>query len=226
MTQIRTYLTAAAGLLCVALAGIAAARPVTVGGQVVELVVPAGYCELGASPPEERLRRIYSKVIDDGTNLMLSLFAACDEVAEVKAGGRTELHRFGQILLPIENGRPMGGIARAEYIAFVVGAERRILDSGFAAAKQKLNRFDPIVETGQNFGVIASDDAAAYMAIASRATLNDKTTGAQVGVIGATIVRDMGFSVNLYRRAQTAPDLQDLLAVQKANLATFVRSNR
>jgi hypothetical protein len=202
---------------------VAEAATVNLLGRTIEVVIPAGYCEVGGNPAENELVRRTKEGIGD-SNQILVLFAACKELEDFRKGRRTMIDNYGQILVQTPKGqlRAIRGVSRAKYIQ-EISAKSNWADA-FKKAEARIKQYSPGYQS-ENLGLISTDANGLYMGILI--TLTDDKVGPRpvIGVVGMTLVKELSISINLYQVYRKEPDLRGILLRQQSAMANFVRAN-
>lgn len=198
----------------------------TVLGRLIELAVPAGYCEAGKHPAEAEVVRRTKEGIGT-SNEVLVMFANCRELDELRAGKRQLFDNYGQILIQRPKGqlRAIPGITRADYISKISGQAGAFPDA-FKKAETRMRAFFPEYQSMENLGAIDKDENGLYVGLLLAITADTGQPRRIVGIVGLTLTRQLPVSLNLYQAYGSTPDLQALLTRQKAALAVFVQRNK
>lgn len=196
-----------------------------VDGKTIVVPLPAGFCELGGNPVDEAMLS-HSRKIMASTNRVLTMFADCGELVEVRNGRREQLGAYGQVLTAAPNGTVLSIKApRQEFIAKMVqgangGAFRKSMQEAEASVKSR----HPNAGIQENLGILDSDDSAAYIGVVLNGPAAGAATRRLLGVTGMTVVKQTAISVNLYRLA-SGTSVTGQLAEQKRNMSAVVRAN-
>lgn len=202
----------------------AEAATVNLLGRTIEIVIPAGYCEVGGHPAEAELVRRTKEGIGD-SNQILVLFAECKELEDFRKGRRTMIDNYGQILAQTPKGqlRAIKGVSRAKYIQEISGKSN--WTEAFKKAEVRVKQYAPGYQSQENLGLISTDANGLYMGILMTLTDDKGRPRPIIGVVGMTLVKELSISINLYQGYRKAPDLRGILARQQSAMANFVRAN-
>ncbi|MEI6610313.1 MAG: hypothetical protein WCO53_11300 [Deltaproteobacteria bacterium] len=206
------------------LSAVAEAATVNLLGRTIEIVIPAGHCEVGGHPAEAELVRRTKEGIGN-SNQILVLFAECKELEDFRRGRRTMMDNYGQILVQTPKGqlRAIKGVSRAKYIQ-EISAKSNWADA-FKKAEARVKQHSPGYQSQENLGLISTDANGLYMGMLGTLT-DDKGRPRQIiGVVGMTLVKELSISINLYQGYRKVPDLRGILARQQSAMANFVRAN-
>ncbi|MET3493476.1 hypothetical protein [Variovorax boronicumulans] len=215
-------------LVSLLLAGVVHAAPKDLDGVTLEIPVPSGYCELGASRYESAIRAEQAQ-FNLNKSRIVSTFGPCDEVKELRTEKRQRLDKMGQYTTPLKDGKVLeapNGFTRRYFINFSLSAKgaehrKRGMDSGLAA----LRSFSPGVDAPQDLGFIDDDDRAIYSASVMSSAMDSGDAGVLVVVSGQTVVRNRVIHVALMQVAPSKPDVTKLLAEQKRTVESLIRAN-
>jgi hypothetical protein len=203
----------------------AEAGSVNLLGRSIELVIPAGYCEIGGHPADtEFVSRARESI---GTsNKILALFADCKELDDFRKGKKTMLNNYGTILAQTPNGqlRALKGVSRLEFIQ-KISARSGYIPEALKKAEARVRQYYPGLQRQEYLGLLATDSNGLYLGLLT--TMADDTGRPRsiVGTLGLTLVKELSFSINLYQVYKSTPDLRGLLARQQTAIASFVRAN-
>jgi hypothetical protein len=216
--------------LVFALASLRAiAAQVTFGGVLINLPIPAGFCELSASnSADNRLLAAMGEMLSKSGNQLLVESADCQQLADWRARKRQFLDDYTQYQTPIasmESSSPPERIQqtctalRAESEK-IVSNQKPDLKARVENALKQANLNEPT-----SIGVLAEDAAACYggMIQKFRTEEGDKT---QLVVFALTIVKKKGILV--YRGAgYTSSDtVTEVLTNLKITVASLYAANK
>lgn len=215
-------------LVVLLLAGAVHAAPKDLEGVTLEIPIPSGYCELGASRYESAIRAEQAQ-FNLNRSRIVSTFGPCDEVKELRSEKRQRLDRMGQYTTPLKDGKVLEapkGLTRRYLINFALGAKgaehrKRGMDSSLAT----LRSFSPGVDAPQDLGFIDDDDHAIYSASVMTSAMDSGVAGVLVVVSGQTVVRNRVINIALMQVAPSKPDVTRLLAEQKKTIESLIRAN-
>jgi hypothetical protein len=196
-----------------------------VNGQTIAVPLPAGFCELGGHSVDEAMLA-HSRKIMASTNRVLTMFADCGELAEVRNGQREQFGAYGQVLVAAPHDAVLSiKSPRQEFIVKMVqgtnaGAFRKSMQEAEASVKSR----HPNAGIQENLGVFDSDDSAAYIGVVLNGPAAGTATRRLLGVTGMTVVKQTAISVNLYRSTSDT-SVAGQLAEQKRNMSALVRAN-
>jgi hypothetical protein len=210
----------------------AAAETFTLVGRTVIVDPPAGYCALDRARPAEAARiEVYAKAQEPGNRLLMQL-ADCSELAEFRAGSRSRIDRYGQILVPLTGGeiKRLDGYTRGQLLAegakeFPALDSSRLVDEVGKKLRESVPNAD--VGGGRFLGLLKQDDVAIYLGFAFENLTVDRQTIASgaLGVFAITEVNEVPISLGLNRANVGAEAVPDLLAAVQAGIASLVTAN-
>ena len=225
-------------LLVIALALLvleAEARTVNLSGRKIEIAPPSGYCLLDASrPAEAEIMRITAAGMGDG-NQLLDSFADCVELDQLRGGRRTKFDNFGQIVVQSLRGKPAfisGASSREEFIRKIGGMPASSIAETTERTKNVVAQVNRALSEGsismkaQEPHWLNSDRNAAYWAILAQVVYPNGQKANLLGVTGATLVKNMSFSILIYRNFSGPPPIEILLLRQQAAMAALVSANQ
>lgn len=196
-----------------------------VDGKKIVVPLPVGFCELGGNPVDEAMLS-HSRKIMASMNRVLTMFADCGELVELRNGRREQLGAYGQVLAAAPQGTVLSIKApRQEFIAKMVqGANGGAFQKSLKEAETSVKSRHPNAGIQENLGVLDSDDSAAYVGVVLNGPTAGTATRRLLGVTGITVVKQVAISVNLYRLA-SGTSVTGQLAEQKRNMSALVRAN-
>jgi len=203
----------------------AEANSVTLLGRSIKTVIPKGYCEVGGSPDDGEIASRMKDAIGNANHIVV-LFADCKEVSDYRKDKRKFLDNYGMILTQTPKGKisTLEGITRAQFLQKINDASGRISGS-LRAAEAKLQDTAPGSTLTESLGILARDSNGIYLGLRMSLADDSGHTRPVVGVMGATLVKDIPFSINIYKAYKTSPNLGKLLSLQQSAMADFVRAN-
>lgn len=192
----------------------------------IVLTPPNGYCEVGTHSVEQALVRQTSEAVGN-SNRILSFFADCRELEELRSGKRQVIDNYGQIMAPSPNGqlRILKGFTRQEYLKKMSARLNADLPSAIRNAEVWAKQVVPGYQTQGSLGLLRIDSNGMYLGMLMATSDSAGKVRKIVGVLGTTLVKELPISINLYQSFSRLPDLGGLLARQQAAMAFFVRAN-
>jgi hypothetical protein len=191
------------------------------------LPIPPGYCVIprtGQGAPFYQLQD-HSNA---GVNVVAALFADCKEWKLRESDPNYRLHRHGSYLFQLSGGAQQlapSDYTRARYIAEVTGLkfDAEELRKG---VNQKVDTSG--IDTGKmdslSIRPIAFDRTAAYLIGASKVKFPSGEVMVAM-VVGATLVKGVPVSMNLYRDYENTAGLLAAVEEHKANMARLDKAN-
>ncbi|MDB5803594.1 MAG: hypothetical protein JWN73_916 [Betaproteobacteria bacterium] len=216
---------ASALLLCCGLAQAQTFEAVSIEGTPVKLVIPAGYCKLTRDAAPGQSFYATQDRMQQGTNLVLLIYADCNELAKVKTGGG--LPHYGMYLAPLAGGHasklPLT-VSRAQAIDEVgktVPAldEKALQNQSNARANAEGLKLDKMTT-----GLLGKDANALYIGIAANASAGAKSQRFHAVTL-ITFIKGLGISGNLYSPVEPGAPFDKLWAAQKLQAAALVKAN-
>lgn len=210
----------------------ALAETFTFAGRTVIVDPPAGYCALDQARPGEATMIAAIEKLQQPTNHLVMELIDCDQLAQIRAGTRTDFTRYGQVLVTLSNGevKPARGYSRA---GFLEAAARELpsIDPDRVAdeVRDRLRNAVPgsAISGAQFLGLIKRDDLAIYLGLTMGTISRDgrPVTAGGMGVDAVTLVNEIPISLAFYR-ADVGPEaIPDLLAAAQQDIAQLVKAN-
>ena len=204
-----------------------AVRYASFAGVNLVLPIPPGYCEIPRSGDGLFFYKLQEHS-NTGNNVVAMLFADCKEWKLREADRNYRLRRHGSYLMQLSNGAQQlapAGYTRAQYIGEVSGMKfdaddlrrgvnEKVDTSGIDSGKLNSLSIRPL----------AFDASGAYLVGVTEVQF--PTGKAMVGMaVGATLVKGVPISINIYHDYQGTPSLLAMVEEQKQNLARLDRAN-
>jgi len=208
------------------------ADSISVGGRALNLQPPAGYCQADKSHAERPIIEGLEKGAGKGSRLLM-VFAQCDELKDLRSGKIKYLKRYGQYVAPAgADGtvRPQPvGVMRGEFVdTMATNIQRSTPNAGLQQDAAKKPRQYPELKTGEikSLGLLANDGNAAYVGFLQgfKAVSGDALKLATVGAI--TLLDGVVINADLFEAYTASPDIDGLLAQQKANISALIARNK
>jgi hypothetical protein len=209
----------------------AAAADIWIAEVCLHLQQPPGYCEIDPALASDAplVANIHSARAKAGGRL-LSLSADCNEVKDWRNGKRTALEHIAQYETPVRTEHAslsdvaqnlvkaywdlMRGIERA-----AAGMSQNVQENADHFAKM------PRQNESMHVGVVAEDPLVCYFATLRK--IEEETGDAtQLGVVAATIIKDMVAHFYLLAPYRGRETISRLLNMQRANIAQLQQANR
>ena len=211
-------------VLVMAFAAPTRAMPINVTGVELELPALPGMCFMDRTHPFDQ--NAWARVSTAGSGNgpeFVALFADCRELQEARRG-RDTLHHFGQYTR-LKSAGPQGtfNMSRAEFVkkasVSVAGttwqqkldqATKKLGDRGYEGSALSL-------------GTLHADSDAVFLGSINRYAEAGDTIITLV--TGATLVRQVGLTINLYAPGASKETVESLLQQQRANIQALLRAN-
>lgn len=209
-----------------ALSTTAGAASFEVNGQTIVVPTPPGFCELGGHPVDEAMLA-QSRKIMASTNRVLTMFADCRQLDEVRSGQREQFEAYGQVFVAAPRGVVLSiKEPRRDFIEKMIqgtkdGAFRKSMQEAETSVKSR----HPKAGIQENLGVLDSDGSAAYVGVVANGPASGTSTRRLLGVTGITVVKQAAIAVNLYRSTASGTTVAGQLAEQKRNMSALVSAN-
>lgn len=207
--------------------------PVKYADTTLNLVIPKGHCII---PREDELGSLHYKLQEDGnrgSSKVAVLFADCREWASRRANPALLLQNHGNYLLQLTGGRELllpPSTTRSDVVQIYVEHEKKKLGSNEDLSERIRKKFAdstvtaPALEGNVNVGLIDTDDRAAYLGVGGTMNYEGKLVRV-VGVIGATSIRSVPTTLNLYGPSTQGNPFRALLSQQKVLIQQLVAAN-
>lgn len=217
--------------LLVMMAFGAQAASVNLAGRKIEIPIPTEYCQFGKRLVDIELARVLLNELGND-NQVLAFFADCDELDDYRHRRRNALDNFGLVFAQKRNGNspvPITGRSRQEFIkdmgGVIISDPSDVVKLGEAHYKLAQARGKLSLQSQQPFHLQA-DDNGAYFGIVGQLSDSDGKPSTVLGVLGITLVKEMFLSIEIYRRSNASPPIEELLERQQAAMAKLVEANR
>ena len=209
----------------------AQAAPVNLAGRKIEIAIPADYCQFGKRLVDVELARILLSELGND-NQVLAFFANCDELDAYRRRDRAAGDNFGLIFAQKRSGNaplPITGRSREEFIkdmgGVVVPELSDVLRNAEAQYRLAQSKGRLSLQTEQPFRLQA-DKNGAYYGIFGQLSDGRGQSSTVLGVLGITLVKEMFLSIEIYRRFNASPPIEELLERQQAAMERLVLANR
>jgi hypothetical protein len=234
LTRPRWRLTLAALACALATcAGVPArAETLAFADRTVIVDAPPGFCALDRERATEAALIDFNAKLQEPRNRLIMQLADCGELAEFRAGSRTNFDRYGQVLVPLTGGeiKRLDGYTRSQLLSeaakeFPALDSNRLIDEVGKKLRESVPNAD--VAGGRFLGLLKQDDVAIYLGFAfENLTVDRKTIASSaLGVTGVTEVNEVPISLGLYRVNVGAEAVPDLLAAVQEGIASLVAAN-
>ena len=208
------------------------ADAISVAGRTLNLQPPSGYCQADKNHAERPIIEGLEKGAGKGSRVLM-VFAQCDELKDLRSGKIKYLRRYGQYVAPAGadgtvKPQPVGAL-RGEFVdAMANNIRRGAPGAGSPQDAAKKPRQYPELKPGemQSLGLLANDGNAAYIGLIQgfKAPSGDVLKLASVGAI--TLLDGIQINADLFEAYTTTPNIDGLLAQQKAGISALVAKNR
>ena len=201
---------------------------VSVEGTPVKLVIPAGYCKLTRDAQPGQAFYGSQDRMQQGTNLVLLIYADCNELEKVKsAKSGAGLPHYGMYLAPLAGGHatklPLT-MSRAQAIDEVAKSVPAMDMAALQSQSNARANTEGLKLDKMTTGLLGKDANALYVGIAANAS-----AGAQSARFHAvtliTFIKGVGISGNLYSPVEPGAPFDKLWAAQKLQAAALVKAN-
>lgn len=209
-----------AAALLVAAAAPAGAEVIELYGKSLEVAAPPGFCAFDVMRPAEAeiIRGIEQET--GGRSVLLTAFASCQDLIEMRAGRGSALARMGQIFVGGRSTLPKDlAPGRRAYLERAATDFKPIArdDLGDAVAAFQ---DDSKGAAAAVVGSLGRDDNAIYSVLV--AGTKDKPI---VGIIGITLVHDLPTNLTIYGNYVGPETFDALLADVQAGVANLLTNN-
>jgi hypothetical protein len=216
-------------LLCLPLA--AQAESVTIAGKTIQLVIPAGYCQLTKEKDAAFMRAAISSF--DINNEVLAIFAACGELDGFRRGSRDALDNFGQILAQkTKKGAfmPIAGVSRQRFITNITGRSFESMDINrmnqeISARYRNAFNSEALASEAQRPYLLGADNNGAYFGVQSRLVEMSGKRSNLFGVVGITLINELSLTINIYEKFKGETPINGVLERHKKAVAALVAAN-
>jgi hypothetical protein len=220
-----------AGLMLCLLNGATAAKDVKVGSATLNLVPPTGYCELEERQASDKRMLDAVRGMISGTNRLLAMSAACQQLTDWRSGKRPLLDDFAQYqtleqMAETEVPAPYDR-AIADLCSELRAQGDQLLSGMMPDIKSRAEKVMANVKVNEMrfMGVLAEDPNACYAGILQKFRTEAGTDKTQVGVFVTTIIRGKVVYYYLFSQYANSDTIVDLLAKHRANLFRLRSAN-
>lgn len=217
-----------AGLLLACGAHAQAIEKVNVDTVSINAPIPAGYCKV---PRESRLgQNLYpvQERMQSGINLVLLVFADCNELKALEAGKAQNLVRYGMYLAPLSNGqvtRIPAGMSRQQAIDDIAKTIPALDLADMQSKSNARTSKEGVTLEKVTTGLLGKDANALYVAVGANAQAGGAQATRFRGVVLITVLKNLAVSCNLYGPVEAGTPYEKMLAAQKANAAALIKAN-
>lgn len=198
-----------------------------VEGTQVKLLVPAGYCKLTRDAEPGRSMYTTQDRVQKNANLVVLIFGACAEVAQVKKGAAPGLMHWGIYMAPLKDGhatRLPPAMTRAQALDEVAKAIPVLdLTPGRADSGPSFTSSGVPVKKSIT-GLLGKDANAAYVGSAADVSNDLRKASFQVVTL-ITAVKETLVSLSLYAPPDGGALFNRLLATQRAQALALIKVN-
>jgi hypothetical protein len=213
--------------------GGAAAADVTIGGVLLHLPPPPGYCEMDPvlATDAPLIGRLHATLAKTG-NRLLVVSADCAELRDWRNGRRQDVQHMAeyQSVIAFES-QPLPETPEKmvqNYCANVDGLGDQTMPGTTRDVESRAEQASKI--SGLNkvefLGTLASDPLVCYAATFQKFKLGSREETAQVTIIATTILRDKIVSYYLFAPYAGRETFTQLLAKHRTNVNQLQRANR
>lgn len=214
-------------LLALAPALPAAADPVDLYGRQVEFLLPAGYCFLDESNPDEKVLVDAIVQSNQGSNDLIAYVAPCNDLVAYRVGAIAVLTEYAIVFVPLVDGSfQPSPVARAESLPQIASSMPALDEAALQELERQAseNPHGVTLSGSQFLGLIGQDGNAVYAGMLSNVS-DGTTTSAVAGVLAITQVRDIVLTFNVYRPYRSNADIVALLTEAEAYVGDLVAAN-
>jgi len=199
----------------------------------VNLVIPKGHCVI---PRDDELGALHYKLQEEGNrgrSKVAVLFSDCKEWLSRRANPALLLQNHGNYLLQLTEERELllpPAVTRADVVQIYIDYEKKKLGANGDLSETIKKRLadstvpGPSIEGPVNIGLIDHDTRAAYLGVGSTMNYEGRLVRV-VGVVGATAIRSVPTTLNLYGPSTQGNPFRALLSQQKALVQQLVAAN-
>jgi hypothetical protein len=211
----------------------AVAKEANVGGTSLNLIPPAGYCDLDESNPSDgRLITAIGNLVRGGGNELLAISANCGQLSDWRAGKRPLLDDIAQYQSPISMmqqtlpGSPEPVIKQNCDSLRKEG--ERLLSGSLPDIKSRVEKTLERVKISDSsfMGVLAEDATACYAAVLQKMKTEIGTDKTQVALFAITVVKGKMIFSYLFSPFAGTDTVTSMLTAHKANVAALLAANR
>lgn len=217
-----------AAAAAVALAPAAQAETLSIAGRAVVLEPPAGHCALSEAETADRPLITSLRRSNEGRNIVLMVFAECENLRLWRRNQVPTLLSHGQFLAPLNKGQSRTvPHSRAEAMRNVAAAVPLIPWQDIVKQTQARLSAQGVVAPAEGYkplGVLHSDEQSVLMGLILPVP-KDPNVRVGAGVTAITLVNEVLISINLYRPFVDESTIAALVAEQQSNIAAFIALN-
>jgi hypothetical protein len=220
-------------LVLIGIAAGASAKDAKIGEASIDLVMPAGFCELDEKyPADARALTSLGKLISGGGNQLLAFAADCQQLADWRVGKRAVLDDFVQYQTPVRFAdKPLEvapGAFIKQFCAVLRTQGEKLLSAAAPDINSRIEEALRLVKVNETtfVGVLAEDSTACYTALLQKLKTETGPDKTQTAVNAITIVKGKVVYFYLFSLYTGRDSIDATLAKQKVNLGAFIAANK
>ncbi len=218
-----------ATLVLAAATSSAFAAQANIGGVVINLPPPGGFCELGESnASDKKMYTTLGPLLEKSGNKLLAMSADCRQLAEWHTGKRLLLDDYGQYQTPIGSMDKPSTETVAETCTTLRKQGEQILANQLPDIKKRVESTMSKIKLNETkfIGVLGEDNDACYAALIQKIHTEANTDKTQITAFAISLVKDK--SVFTYRFAvyRSPKSVDEALRKIKTDVAAMVAANR
>jgi hypothetical protein len=206
------------------------AADATIGGVLLKLPPPQGYCELSESNPADARRlRAIGDIVKKGGNQLLAIVSDCQQLAASRSDARQLVDDYVQYLTPIDLANE---IMPPDAIKQICHSERTQGAKDDPALMAEVKKYyeeaakNVQLRDLQSLGVLDEDSTACYTGLLSKLKTTIGTEKIQLGVLATIRVKTKLVFYNRFAVFKDADAMAAVLRGHKANVAAFLAANK
>ena len=206
------------------------AADATIGGVLLKLPPPPGYCELSESNPADAPRlRAAGDQVKKGGNQLLAIVSDCQQLAGSRSNPRRLVDDYVQYLTPID---PTNEIVPPDIVKQVCDLYRaqgaKLFPTVAAEVKKHYEEAakNAQVRDTEFLGVFDEDPNACYTGLLLKLKTTTGTDKIQLGVVATTLVKTKIIFYNRFAVFKDADAVAAVLSGHKANVAALLAANK
>jgi hypothetical protein len=205
----------------------ALAAETTVGGTLIQLPPPAGFCDLNDTDPSDKnMLSVTSDLVSDSGNKLLSMSADCRQLTGWRAQKRL-LDDYTQYQAPVAlMEKPRVESVKKTCAGLGAQGDKLVAEKAPDIKSRIESALEKVKMNEMRFiGVLAEDSTACYGGLIQKFRTEAGTDKAQLTVFAATIIKNKSIFVYRMTVYMTSETVDGTLANLKTNIAALLAAN-
>ena len=177
-----------------------------IGSEKISITIPRGYCPLADSDPSDLRLIRYLQEENRIVNLVLIIFADCEQLDSWRQGVKASLDDYGYILSPLSLANTKLRMSITNYLS-----EMREIMGGHSdtTPENQADRVEELVKKSfttaklnqtKNLGLLFEDDKALYWGLLQNIAAENGEIKNMLGFMGITLVKGKGVNIYLWKK--------------------------